>query len=139
MRQPHPDNIPVENRYIPVPVEWSTDIPRYMRRELNRQSVKVVVDLIWYKFRDKIVQTLWLINRDKKKVIFRFGDIELTTKYVTEEELTKWLNIQLLKFVGITTDLWYIFYHLYRRNVKSKIYWKGFSPQSEYCGNIPEI
>lgn len=134
MRHTHPDNIPQEFRYIPTPVVYSNEIPAYLRRDLKVQSIKVIVDLVWYKYRDKIIQTLWLVNKEQKTAVFRFSDIELNLEYKDENELNQWLNVQLLKFVGITLDLYYIFYRLYRRNVKGVIHWKGFSPQGKYYG-----
>jgi hypothetical protein len=135
----HPNNIPEANRYLPPPVEWSNDIPRYIRRDLTKQSCKQLIDFIWFKHRSKIVACIFMVNREKKKVLFRFSDLELTADYADEKELDAWLNIQLLKFTGCTLDLYYVFYHLYTRKIGDAYGWLGFSSKSKLKNNLPEI
>lgn len=132
-RQLHPDNLPDDSRYIPAPSDESA-IPEKYRKELTNLSARQLVNQIWIKYRYKVQQTIWLVNTEQKTVEFRFYEQIFKIKYKDESELNQWLNIQLLKTVGCTLDMYWLFYKLYSRSFSTKngettSMWRGIAPK----------
>lgn len=131
-RQPrtlHPDNLTEQQRYVPYPTITDSG-----ENVAANKSLKSVVGLIWSKYRDKVVKTIWLNNPEKKICEFRHFEITLQCQYKNNTELNQWLNIQLLKYCGITLDMYYLFYFSFTNKIWHKD--KEGTRKEHYCWRV---
>jgi len=112
----HPLNLPIKRRFIPDPL--LTDKQSSKVRNLSKLTAKSCLDKVYLKHKDKVKKTLFYINR--KTVVFQYEDLVFQSKFESEKELREWINIQLLKYVGVTLDLYILFFHSYKRKIKLK-------------------